>query len=316
MRLTQGLDHYPRPATPVILLLGNFDGLHRGHQSLINYAVERAATLGGHTVAMIFRPHPLQILRPAYVPRFLVNDEQRVELLTRFKIDELIYEPFDHTFAQLTPRAFVELIYARLHMTEVVVGFNYSFGHKGAGNYQTLADLGQELGFQVTVMPPFLWEGETVSSSRVRQVLGEGDITSARRLLGYYPQSAGEVISGERRGRTLGFPTANLGIKPCFVIPAQGVYAASVSLDKPYKAVVNIGSKPTFHEQYPISVEVHLADFDGDLYGQTLRVNFLKKIRDEIKFSGIDELVRQITRDKDEALRICSEIIDLEALLS
>jgi len=316
MQVIQGINDFSRNERPISLLLGNFDGIHKGHQSLVRHAVNQARQNGGLAVAMIFNPHPLAVLRPAHPLKLLLNEEQRVTMFKRLDLDILLFTPFNMEIARMAPRAFVEFLVQKIAPAEIVVGFNYSFGHKGEGNVGLLTGFGEEFGFKVTVMPPFELDGEIVSSSLVRSELAVGNVRRGRALLGYYPQSVGVVIEGEKRGRKLGFPTANMGVDPRCIIPQNGVYAAMVGLGRVCHAVVNIGSKPTFHEQYPVAIEAHIMDFSGDLYGQSLKVNFLDKIRGEMKFPDIDALVRQIEQDKQAAIKICNEINDMDVLLS
>jgi riboflavin kinase/FMN adenylyltransferase len=306
MQTLMGIENFKDKTRPVYLALGNFDGVHKGHQSLIQALVEKAATNGGQAVAFIFEPHPAQVLMPERAPRLLNSPGRKAQLLEKLGLDILIYNPFSREIADWSPREFVDkILINELHIREVFVGFNYTFGHRGAGNPQVLKQMGEGLGFAVNIIAPVEYQGEPISSSLVRKALEEGDIVTAHQLLGYYPILEGVVVEGEHRGAQLGFPTANVGVESIYNVPGQGVYAGRAEVGaKEYNCVVNIGSKPTFHEQYPLSIEAHLMDFSGDIYGQAICLSFLAKLRDEQRFGSLPELVAQITRDRDRALEI------------
>lgn len=306
MNVIRGIENYSSNNQPVFLALGNFDGVHKGHQLLIKTAVDKAGDLGGQSVAFIFDPHPTQVLAPDKAPRLLITPEQKAELLEKIGLDTLIYAPFTREIAAWAPLDFVnKILVNELHVREVFVGFNYTFGHRGAGTPELMKQLGDQLGFSVQIIAPVEYRGETISSSLIRKALAEGDIENAYNMLGYYPMIEGEVVEGEHRGATIGFPTANIGINPLYHLPAKGVYAALAEVNhKVFQCVVNIGNKPTFHSRFPLAIEAHLINFGGDLYGQTIRLSMLAKIRDEQKFASIDELVAQIARDRDKSLKI------------
>ncbi|MDD3268154.1 MAG: bifunctional riboflavin kinase/FAD synthetase [Syntrophomonadaceae bacterium] len=308
MEIIREIDNYISNGKPLYLALGNFDGVHRGHQKLIAELVNRAKANQGRAAAFIFEPHPAKVLNPERAPKMLAAPERQAELFQDAGLDVLIYNAFTRDIACWSPDEFVEkILVKRLQVQEAFVGFNYSFGHKGAGTPQLLEQLGSKYNFKVNIIAPVEVDGEVVSSSLVRQALERGDIDFARRMLGYYPMIEGQVIQGERRGSTIGFPTANLGISADLNVPAKGVYAARAVIgNNTYKAAVNIGSKPTFHAEYPVSVEAHLLDFKEDIYGKQLRLFFIQKIRDEQKFNGIDELVQQINLDRLQAKQIVS----------
>lgn len=306
MQLIYEIENYQAGSRDLYLALGNFDGVHRGHQSLISQAVEHKNNAAGISAAFIFEPHPAQLLTPERMPRLLGTPIRKAQLLEDIGLDLLIYNRFTREIAALTPEQFVKhFLVDRLQVKEVFIGFNYSFGSKGQGNPDTLKQLGERYGFAVYVTDPVTVDGEVVSSSAIRQALEEGKIRQAARMLGYDPILDGIVVEGERRGRQLGFPTANVGIDKSFNIPAKGVYAARVQInDQHYQAVVNIGSKPTFHEEYPISVEAHLFDFSGDIYGQPISLCLVEKIRDEKRFDNLEALVAQISKDAQTARAI------------
>lgn len=302
MKLIRNIEHY-QPSGPLCLALGNFDGVHVGHQQLIKECVDFARNNKGTAAAYIFDPHPALVIKPSQAPRLLVTAEHKAELLAALGLDLLIYAAFTTQVAKISPHDFVRhILVEKLHVQQVVVGFNYSFGFRGAGTPDLLKELGTQYGFKTIVVEPVERNGRVVSSSAIRQAIEEGNIELAADMLGSHPFLSGQVVKGEQRGHSIGFPTANLSVNPEITVPGIGVYAAIARIDQHYyKAVVNVGRKPTFHADYPTVVEAHLIDFQQEIYGRELQLTFLKKIRDERKFNGIEELVKQITIDRDMA---------------
>ncbi len=304
MQVIREVENYTSGQRPLFLALGNFDGVHWGHKKLISTLLERARMAHGTAAAFIFEPHPSNILTPGRAPKLLVKAEQKAELLRELGMDLLIYHSFNLEMARWSPEEFVQkVLLERLHVQEVFVGFNYSFGHKGAGTPEMLQAFGEKHGFLVHIISPVTIEGELVSSTLVRTCLDEGNVEKAFRLLGYYPFLEGSVAWGEGRGRTIGIPTANLQVDGDINVPATGVYAARATFGGlEWPCVVNIGRKPTFHENdYPVSIEAHIIGFDGDIYGRNLRLTFLKRLRGEEKFDSVEDLVKQIKKDRTEA---------------
>jgi riboflavin kinase/FMN adenylyltransferase len=284
----------PFPAVAV----GNFDGVHRGHQALVAAAHARARATTGACVALTFDPHPAQILQPDRPLRRLMSEEQRAECLAALGVDVLAVLPFTRELAALSPEDFAEKVLAgRLGAKAVVVGEDFRFGRARAGDVAVLHDLGRRLGFEVVPVPAVLHGGLPVSSTRIREALLAGDVGAAASLLGRPYFVEGTVVRGEGRGRTLGIPTANLAVLN-EILPKGGVYAARVGPPgqalRP--AVVNLGRRPTFGGGDP-TVEAHLLDFEADLYGQRLRVAFERRLRDERAFPGKEALVAQIHED-------------------
>ncbi|MBX3225323.1 MAG: bifunctional riboflavin kinase/FAD synthetase [Labilithrix sp.] len=281
------------------VIIGNLDGVHRGHQAVLRQARALADARRLTTLVLTFDPHPSQVLRGITPPR-LATLERRVELLRRHGADEVVVEPFTPELAALTPSRFVkELLVERLGARAVVVGENFRFGAKRAGDLDALRGFGAELGFEVAAAEVAGDERGPFSSTRVRDAIGGGDLDEATRLLGRRHSISGVVEAGDRRGRTIGFPTANLG-GVVEVLPPHGVYAVFAG-DRP--GVMNVGVRPTV-DGTSLRVEVHLFDFDGDLYGQSMRVHLVSRIRDEKKFAGIDELRAQIALDAEAARRV------------
>jgi len=308
MQIVREIENFKAGIEPIYLALGNFDGLHKGHQKLINETVAAARNGNGIAAAFVFEPHPIKVLFPERAPKLLVTTQHKAELMEKLGLDLLIYNSFTLAISKCSPEEFVQnILVDKLNIKQAFAGFNYTFGHRGAGTPELLQELGKKHGFGVKVIPPVEVDSQVVSSSLIRKALDGGDIKRARAMLGYDPMLEGQVIEGERRGRTIGFPTANLAVSNELNVPGKGVYAARAQIkDRIFQAVVNIGSKPTFHEEYPISIEAHLIDFHDDIYGETMRLYFIDKIRDERRFNNVEELVGQISKDRDRAKQIAS----------
>ena len=291
--------------------IGNFDGVHRGHQALAAAAVGWARRHGGTAVVLTFDPHPARVLAPERAPLALTTPAQKQELLAALGIDVVAVLPFDAALAALAPGAFVEgVLGAALATGHVVVGEGFRFGHEQAGDAALLGTLGAGSGFALEVVGSVTHAAEPVSSSRVRDALAHGAVAPARALLGRSYFVDGRVVSGDGRGRTIGVPTANLS--PLNeIVPARGVYAARCRLtDGSWRpAVVNIGSRPTFGGGV-VTVEAHLPGFAGDLYGAELRLAFEERLRDERRFEGRETLVAQIREDVARALALLSDAAD------
>jgi riboflavin kinase/FMN adenylyltransferase len=291
----------PRPRRPV-LTIGNFDGVHIGHRAILRTVTDRAHALDGEAVVYTFDPHPRKVLQGARAPGLLTTIEQKLELLAAAQIDLVVLEPFDAEFAKTPPEFFVrEHIQARIAPLEVYVGYDFHYGRDREGSMRLLTELGPRLGFAVTIIPEVTIGSRDVSSSRIRSLLAEGAVEEAKRLLGRSYAVRGRVIEGDRRGRTLGFPTANLEPET-EILPAHGVYAGRARiLDQGsaalFDAVTNVGRRPTFKADDPPLAEAHLLDFSGDLYGRRIELTFEARLREERRFSGPDELREQIARD-------------------
>lgn len=304
MRVHEDLTGLKDRYSDIFVALGNFDGIHLGHQRLIGEAVASAQRVNGSSAVLTFNPHPLSILRPEFAPPMLLSREAKEHMLYQLGVDVLILLPFTLKFAQLSPEEFIrDILIDKLGIKGIVVGYNYTFGHKGRGTPETLWKHGEEYGYSLNVIPPVKVGGQVVSSSLIRSKLSEGDVNFARKLLGYYPFTEGVVVKGERRGNKLGFPTANIECPEGMVVPCKGVYSVHVEFDGDvYLGVANIGTKPTFngHNQ-PTNIEVHLLDFCRNIYGKRIKVNYCRRLRDERKFASISDLVNQIQADVQSA---------------
>ena len=289
-------------AKPTVLTLGVFDGLHLGHQAIMKKVVERASATGAMATAITFDPHPRSVLHPESAPPLLQTLDQRLANLEVLGIEQAIVVKFDEAFASQPAQNFLhDVVHDLLHAREVYLGKGFAFGQGRGGNIDLLRGMSAELGFIADEVDEVQVRGMRVSSSRIRELLADGRVNLARRMLGRPYGVEGVVIRGERRGHTIGFPTANLKAHNR-VIPKFGVYATATLIDGVWRrGVTNIGVRPTFGDELEPSIETHLSDFNGDLYGDALRVRFLHRIRDERRFGGIDELVAQIRRDSDRA---------------
>ncbi len=277
--------------------LGTFDGVHVGHQQIIRQAAAYAEKAGGQSVVFTFGNHPLSIIAPDRCPPLLATPAHKAELIAALGADVLLSVPFDRALLELSPDAFIALLADNLRPAFIVVGPNYSFGHRGAGTPAMLAAAGRRLGFAVVVPQAVEVGGVPVSSTLIRQLVLAGDVAGAAPLLGRPFRIEGVVAAGEGRGRELGFPTANITAADGQIVPADGVYATYVYAGGVrYRGVANIGDNPTFRGQAR-RIEVHLRAFSGDLYGRPIAVDFLARLREELAFTGADELKAQIARD-------------------
>ncbi len=289
-----------------VVAIGNFDGVHLGHRSLFALAHKRASELGLKSAVLTFHPHPLKLLFPSRRIFLITSYQRKAELIESSDIDNLVIAPFDHEFADLKAEDFVsQVLVQHLGVAVVVVGENYTFGRNREGTLTKLHELGTKYGFTVAVAPPFLLDGELVSSTKIREAIMQGDIERAARFLGRECAITGKVVHGKGRGRGIGFPTANL-VSEVELYPKEGVYAVWVeSQGQRLMGVMNIGYNPTFADT-GLTVEVHILDFDKDLYGQELKVVFVKRLRSEMSCSGIDELRSLIAGDVAKARKILS----------
>jgi riboflavin kinase/FMN adenylyltransferase len=297
MRIVEHSQLAPREFDRSVVTIGNFDGVHLGHRHLLGQVVRRARALKAVAAVYTFHPHPLKVLNPSFCPPLITSFEDRVKLVAAEGVDALVWVRFDREYAALEPEEFVvETLGRRLGACEVWVGPDFVFGRGRRGNLDMLLGLGSEAGFSLQVTESVDLEGEPVSSTRVRQAVAEADFALARRLLGRPYAIRGPVVHGQARGRSLGFPTANvLPQEECF--PPPGVYAAwAATGTATHRAAVNIGNNPTFGAS-ETTVEAFLLDYAGDLYGAELELTFVAAVRGEIAFQHPDDLVRQIQRD-------------------
>jgi len=295
-----------------VVTIGVFDGVHRGHQRIVARAVESAAELGLPVVVVTFDPHPDEVVRPGTHPPLLCTARREWELLAGLGVDAILVIPFTLEFSRLGPDEFVRAVLVdRLHAARVVVGENFRFGHKAAGDVGLLAELGEKYDFTAEGVPLLTEHGVTVSSTGIRAMLAEGDVAGAAHDLGRPHRVEGVVVRGHQRGRALGFPTANLETLPHTAIPADGIYAGWLTwLDtdgaelEQWPAAISVGTNPTFDGRER-TVEAHALDRDDlDLYGDHVAVDFVSRLRPTVKFGSVDELVAQMHADVDDARRL------------
>jgi riboflavin kinase/FMN adenylyltransferase len=303
MEIIFGIEQLKRPFTKPVVALGNFDGVHLGHQKIFERVKEAAANIGGEGVVITFEPHPLKVLSPSHCPPLLTTFQKKMMLIEKSRIQTVFCIEFTLPFSKLTPLEFVEnILIKKVNPLKIIVGYNYHFGQKKSGDANTLKTLCKPFQVEVEVVAPLLIEGIAVSSSRIRELIKNGRMEEASKLLGRDYPVIGKVIEGAKRGQTLGFPTANLEMKD-ELYPPFGVYAVEVTLyHKAYFGVANIGTNPTFQalpgaSPAPVSLEVYILNFDEMIYGEEIQVNFKKRIRSEIQFESSAQLIEQIQKD-------------------
>lgn len=305
MQIIRDLSDITAPFEQAVVTLGNFDGVHLGHRAIFRTVVEEAARRGGTAVVCTFQPHPLKVLAPQHAPLLINTASERERLIAASCVDVLLMLPFTRALAALTPRQFVEqILLDTIGVKHLVVGYDYAFGRGRSGSVDFLREQGEKHGFTVQVFGQVCKNGQVCSSTRVRNTILSGNVDNAVAILGRQFNFEGVVVHGDGRGRELGFATANLETDK-ELLPCSGVYAAMVrhehagSVDD-YQALVNIGTKPTFGA-HPLTIEAHILDLQRDLYGEKLRVYFVKRLRDEQRFPDKDALIRAIKRDVQRA---------------
>lgn len=304
MKREYGLGEVERNKASVVSV-GTFDGLHAGHRTILDRLFERAEAQRGLSTVITFDPHPRELIRGEPVP-LLTTIEERGALLEARGLERFVVLPFTREFARLKPEAYVEdILVSQVGLKEIVIGYDHRFGRKGKGDSDLMRKLGRKHGFAVDVISAQAVEDEVVSSTRIRELLKEGSVQQAARLLGRPYGLDGTVVRGEGRGRKIGFPTANLApLDERKIIPGGGVYAVRVQhAGESYGGMMNIGRRPTF-DGTAKQIEAHLFEFDQSIYGERLRVEFVQRIRGEEKFEGVDALTRQLARDRRRALNI------------
>jgi len=288
-----------------VLALGNFDGLHRGHLKILDRVKRGAIERGGVAMAMTFDPHPPRIVRPDKAPPLLMTTAQRIDALSRAGIGAVAVVTFTRELSRWDPDTFVRTVLVDwLRVAEVWVGANFLFGHERVGNFSVLRTLGQRYGFRAEKIDPVRYKEFVVSSTRIRRLVAEGRMDEAAALLGHPYTLDGKIVEGRRRGREIGFPTANLHTAN-ELIPPHGVYATTLTVDGIiHAALTNIGSNPTFGDSERTTIETYVLRFDGDLYGRVVRLGFVQRLRDERRFDDVDGLKAQIEADRRRAERL------------
>jgi riboflavin kinase / FMN adenylyltransferase len=304
MQLHTNINHLPVFRNAVVTI-GTFDGVHTGHQQIIAQLKQEAAEISGETVIITFHPHPRKVVTHKDV-FILSTPQEKTELLRQKGIDHLVVVPFDEHFAQQTAKEYVEhFLFEKFHPHTVIIGYDHRFGQGRKGDYHLLEDFGMLLGFAVKEIPEHVLNNITVSSTKIREALLHSDVETANNYLGYDYFFEGTVVEGNKLGRTLGYPTANIQMEtPEKLVPGNGVYAVIAAVDQSsYKAMMNIGIRPTVDGTRRV-IEVNIFDFNEDLYGKTLRVYIKRYLRGEVKFNGLDALKEQLAIDKITALKV------------
>lgn len=310
VRIHYGLENF-RAVRPVVTI-GTFDGVHLGHREVISELIQISRETGGESVVFTFSPHPRMVVTPKEdTIRLLSTLEEKIILLEAMGLDHLVIYPFTKEFAALSYADFVTgILVSKMHIHKLVTGYDHKFGHDRKGDFQALEVLARQYGFEVEQLNPLLVENVAVSSTRIRQALEAGDMKKANHFLGYSYLLKGIVIEGRRLGRDIGFPTANiLPVDSHKMVPTDGVYAVYVNLEEGrYEGMLNVGTRPTVNSNVDHrSIEVHIFDFDKDIYHKDISVNFVERIRDEKKFESLDKLIAQLNDDKFSALRIFAD---------
>jgi len=306
MRIIRHLEECVPPLERTVVTIGNFDGVHLGHREIFRRVVNRAREIDGLATVLTFVPHPLKVLTPERAPRLLNTYPEKERLIAASCIDVLVALPFDRQMADMPPEQFVrDILVDRLGVRHLIVGYDYAFGRNREGDVDFLRGAGREAGFEVEMLEPIRRDNQIFSSTLIRRRLASGDVAGTVELLGRHFNLEGRVIHGASRGASLGFPTANL-LTDKEVLPRPGVYAVKARLgEEIFDGVMNIGFNPTFGTER-ISLEVHLLDFSGDIYDQSLRVYFVERLREEMVFESVDDLVAQIRMDITRAKDILS----------
>lgn len=299
----------PSDGRGTVVTVGTFDGVHLGHRAVLEEIRDRASATGRRAVLLTFHPHPLRIVRPEATPPLLTTPVEKKEILAETGLDYAVFLAFSPALSRYSPRRFVEeILVGRLRLDELVIGHDHGFGRGRSGDVTLLREIGTELGFAVDVVEPVLIEGAAVSSSLIRQAVSEGRLEAARTRLGRPYSARGVVVRGEQRGRDLGFPTANLSIDATEkLLPPSGIYAVRGVLKRGvFPGALHLGPRPTFQGSPP-SIELYLLDFDGEIYGEEVRVDFIRFLRPVRAFGSVASLVRQMERDVAEVRRALAD---------
>ena len=299
MRIEQELKqaHIDRDS---VLTIGVFDGVHRGHQSLISKVIEEADARSAASGVLTFRNHPDSVLNPNFQPQYIISVEERIRLIEELGVDFVVPVTFDMNVAGLRAGKFAKLLSTELRMRGLVVGPDFAMGYRREGNVEALSSLGDELGFSVSVVDLLSEGGDAVHSTSIRKAIVNGSVGDAAKKLGRNFSISGTVVTGEKLGRTLGFPTANIEVGPSMAIPGNGIYATMAVVDgKRHMAATSIGTRPTFDGKGR-TIEAFLLGFDKNLYNKQLRLEFVQRLRDELKFDSVDALLRQMKLDVEQ----------------
>jgi riboflavin kinase/FMN adenylyltransferase len=298
-----------QPYEPSVVALGNFDGVHLGHQQLLKCGLQKAHSFHKKLSVLLFDPHPLKVLHPERKLNLLTGQKERLTLFAQMGVDQVFLLPFSLEFAGTSPRDFVRKTLLSIGVVYVVVGFNYSFGFQGKGNPKDLEEFGKEFGFGVSVIQAQRLGEKIISSTEIRRYLMNGEIEMAKKMMGRSPKISGKVGYGDQRGRKIGYPTANLLVDEDLLVPKNGVYAVTGEIDgKTYAGMMNIGVRPTFTDEKEKTIEIYFLDYQGNLYEKDLAVSIEARLRSERKFNGMEEIIAQLDKDKEAVVRVLSPL--------
>jgi riboflavin kinase / FMN adenylyltransferase len=308
MEVFRNIEDFRRPELKTVVTMGNFDGIHLGHQALVGNAVAEAKQWGTKSIVFTFEPHPLKLLAPERAPQMIVNHQDKMDMLQGLGVDAVIVQSFDHRFASIQAEDFVRrYLLERLNLSKIWLGRDLRFGRARKGSAEDLIRWGTELGFGVGIVEPILVQGHRISSSRIRQLIEQGRVDEVQPMLGRYHFISGKVVSGYRRGRNMGFPTANLAATT-ELLPGDGIYATSLQLqNRCWLSVSSVGRNPTFGQGLR-TIEAFILDFVGDIYGESVKLTFVQRIREERMFAQIEDLVTQMHEDVQAARAIFDQL--------
>ncbi|MBM7555389.1 bifunctional riboflavin kinase/FAD synthetase [Halanaerobacter jeridensis] len=299
---------YNRPHnSELVLTIGSFDGIHLGHREIMKKTIQEAERYNSDSALLTFNPHPLEVVAPAVAPKSLTSYHQKLELIEKFGINRIIFKRFTEEFAQLPYQEFIKkYLVDRFSVNKIIVGADFRCGHQSKGTPEKIKELGNKYGFEVEIIPAIKIDDQDISSTYIRELIKEGAVSKVKRQLGRNFKIEAKVVSGDGRGRELGYPTANLKPVTDYVIPSAGVYACRIKVeDELYDGVVNLGYRPTFNKG-EFSIEVNIFDFSDMIYEQTVELEFVERIRGELDFSTEEELIEYIEQDVQEAKEILS----------
>lgn len=283
---------------PNYVALGSFDGLHYGHLSLLRKTVEISKKNNGNSMVFTYKNHPKTLINPEKVPRLIMDTETKIKCLEEEKIDIVVLKEFTKEFMQIQPEDFIKMLCEKYNIKGIIVGFNFKFGHKNLGDTNLLKALKNKYGYELFVMEPYTYKDEIISSSRIRKTISDGEVEEASKMLSRYYSIKGKIIHGKKLGRTIGFPTANMEVNHENVIPKKGVYYTNVEFNnKIYKGITSVGNNPTVNGK-ELTIETFILNFEETIYEKEIRLYFISRMRDEIKFNSLDELINQLKKDE------------------
>ncbi len=283
---------------PNYVALGSFDGLHYGHLSLLRKTVEISKKNNGNSMVFTYKNHPKTLINPEKVPRLIMDTETKIKCLEEEKIDIVVLKEFTKEFMQIQPEDFIKMLCEKYNIKGIIVGFNFKFGHKNLGDTNLLEALKNKYGYELFVMEPYTYKDEIISSSRIRKTISDGEVEEASKMLSRYYSIKGKIIHGKKLGRTIGFPTANMEVNHENVIPKKGVYYTNVEFNnKIYKGITSVGNNPTVNGK-ELTIETFILNFEETIYEKEIRLYFISRMRDEIKFNSLGELINQLKKDE------------------